>query len=73
MPLLLYLCTAGWEEGRNKYMLRELLIHQELSACHHPHIVELRDVFLTPHHLAAVMEYVEGEDLQTFLTNTGGR
>lgn len=46
---------------------------QELSACHHPHIVELKDVFLTPTHLAAVLEYVEGEDLQTFLSNTGGR
>lgn len=67
------LCTPGWDEGRNKYLLRELLIHQELSACHHPHIVELRDVFLTPTHLAAVAEYVEGEDLQTFLANTGGR
>lgn len=54
-------------------MLRELLIHQELSACHHPHIVELKEVFLTPTHLAAVSEYVEGEDLQTFLGNTGGR
>jgi serine/threonine-protein kinase SRK2 len=66
-------CIAGWDEGQNKYLLRELLIHQELSACHHPHIVELRDVFLTPLHLAAVHEYVEGEDLQTFLSNTGGR
>lgn len=74
IPLLLLLFhPAGWDEGRNKYLLRELLIHQELSACHHPHIVELRDVFLTPTHLAAVAEYVEGEDLQTFLNNTGGR
>lgn len=39
----------------------------------HPHIVELRDVFLTPLHLAAVTEHVDGEDLQTFLANTGGR
>ena len=56
---------AGWDEGATKYLLRELLIHQELSACHHPHIVELKDVFLTPTHLAAVLEYVEGENLQT--------
>jgi hypothetical protein len=41
--------------------------------CRHPHIVELRDVFLTPLHLAAVSEYVDGEDLQMFLANTGGR
>jgi hypothetical protein len=30
-------------------------------------------VFITPLYLAAVMEHVDGEDLQTFLTNTGGR
>lgn len=63
----------GWEASKNKYLLRELLIHQELSAARHPHIVELRAVFLTPLHLAAVMEYVDGEDLQAFLGNTGGR
>eukprot|EP00882_Tetradesmus_deserticola_P004252 GHRQ01004492.1.p1 GENE.GHRQ01004492.1~~GHRQ01004492.1.p1 ORF type:complete len:276 (+),score=89.28 GHRQ01004492.1:313-1140(+) len=63
----------GWDDQQMKYLLRELLIHQELSACRHPHIVELRDVFLTPLHLAAVTEYVDGEDLQLFLANTGGR
>lgn len=63
----------GWDESQNKYMLRELLIHQELSACRHPHIVALKEVFLTPMHLAAVMEHVEGENLQAFLNNTGGR
>jgi hypothetical protein len=41
--------------------------------CRHPHIVELREMFLTPLHLAAVSEYVDGEDLQMFLANTGGR
>ncbi|WIA34830.1 hypothetical protein OEZ86_013128 [Tetradesmus obliquus] len=63
----------GWDDNQMKYLLRELLIHQELSACRHPHIVELRDVFLTPLHLAAVCEFVDGEDLQLFLANTGGR
>lgn len=65
--------TTGWEASQNKYLLRELLIHQELSACHHPHIVELKEVFLTPVYLAAVMEHVEGQDLQEFLSVTGGR
>jgi serine/threonine protein kinase len=64
---------AGWDESQSKQLLRELLIHQELSACGHPHITELRDAFLTPSHLAAVREHVEGEDLQAFLANTGGR
>eukprot|EP00878_Enallax_costatus_P009364 GHUV01009786.1.p1 GENE.GHUV01009786.1~~GHUV01009786.1.p1 ORF type:complete len:276 (+),score=76.04 GHUV01009786.1:568-1395(+) len=63
----------GWDASQNKYLLRELLIHQELSACRHPHIVELREVFLTPLHLAAVMEHVEGQNLQDFLAVQGGR
>lgn len=67
------LCTAGWDASQNKYLLRELLIHQELSACRHPHIVELKEVFLTPIHLAAVMEHVDGLNLQDFLTAQGGR
>jgi serine/threonine-protein kinase SRK2 len=52
---------------------RELLNHQELSLSRHPHIVEFREAFLTPLHLAVVMEFVEGENLQQFLANTGGR
>eukprot|EP00775_Hariotina_reticulata_P010830 gene10830-10987_t len=35
--------TRGWDASQNKYLLRELLIHQELSACRHPHIVELKE------------------------------
>lgn len=54
-------------------MLRELLIHQELTLSRHPHIVEFREVILTPLYLGVVMEYVDGEDLQQFLANTGGR
>lgn len=34
---------------------------------------ETKQVFLTPSHLCVVMEYVEGENLQQFLANTGGR
>jgi serine/threonine protein kinase len=37
-----------------------------------PHPVPAQ-VFLTPTHLCVVMEYVEGENLQQFLANTGGR
>jgi len=65
--------AAGWDPTQSKYVERELLNHQELSASRHPHIVEFREVFLTPSHLCVVMEYVEGENLQQFLANTGGR
>lgn len=30
----------------------------------HPHIVELREIFLTQQHLAIVTEYVDGETLE---------
>ncbi|KAI8477398.1 MAG: kinase-like domain-containing protein, partial [Monoraphidium minutum] len=67
------LLPRGWDPRQSKYVERELLNHQELSASAHPHIVEFREVFLTPSHLCVVMEYVEGENLHQFLTNTGGR
>ncbi|KIY95352.1 hypothetical protein MNEG_12611 [Monoraphidium neglectum] len=67
------LIQRGWDPGQSKYVERELLNHQELSRTRHPHIVEFREVFLTSSHLAVVMEYVEGENLQQFLANTGGR
>ncbi len=46
---------------------REILNHQELSQSKHPHIVEFKEVFVTPRYLAEVLEYVEGETLQVFL------
>jgi serine/threonine-protein kinase SRK2 len=38
----------GWDAKQTKYVARELLIHQELSLTGHPHIVEFKQVFLTP-------------------------
>ena len=38
----------------------------------HPHIVEFKEAFLLPRHLAIVMEYVEGETLELFLERVGG-
>jgi len=67
------LISRGWPSNQTKYVLREVLIHQELTCSRHPHIVEFKEVFLTPSHLGVVMEAVEGEDLQSFLVNTGGR
>lgn len=76
------LVPRGWgndgdQEDRDlraKLAARELLLHQALSLGRHPHVVGFREAFLAPTHLCVAMEYVErGEDLQTFLANTGGR
>lgn len=42
---------------------REVLYHSSLC---HPHIVQFREVFLSPTHLALVMEYVPGGDLYDY-------
>jgi len=69
------LVPRGWDDpARAKLAARELLLHQALSLGRHPHVVGFREAFLSPTHLCVAMEYVErGEDLQTFLANTGGR
>ncbi|KAG1653843.1 hypothetical protein FOA52_008644 [Chlamydomonas sp. UWO 241] len=56
-----------------KYVLREVLYHQQLSLCKHPHIVGFHEVFLTPRYLGVVMEFVDGQDLQAYLVKAGGR
>lgn len=46
----------------SKEVLCRELVH--LSECgQHPNIVQLKEVFLTPHHLGIAMEYVDGGDL----------
>lgn len=51
---------------RNKtVILRELI---NLSECgQHPNVVQLKEILLMPHHLAIVMEYVEGGDLASYV------
>jgi serine/threonine-protein kinase SRK2 len=44
----------------NKYVLSEILNHSRLR---HPHIVNFREVFLTPKYLAIVMDFVPGGDM----------
>lgn len=44
----------------SKYVEREIINHKRLN---HPHIVELKEVFLTPEYLAIAMEYAAGGDM----------
>jgi len=55
-----------------KYVLREILNHQQLSLYRHPHIVQFHEVILTPRYLGLVMEHIDGVDLQSYLTKQGG-
>ncbi|CAL5221600.1 g3820 [Coccomyxa viridis] len=44
----------------SKYVEREIINHKQLR---HPHIVELKEVFLTPEYLAIAMEYATDGDM----------
>ena len=51
--------TVGY--AVNKSVLREILNHRLCVV--HPNIVQFREIFLTPVHLAIVMEYAAGGDM----------
>mmetsp|Transcript_2533 Transcript_2533/g.7613 ORF Transcript_2533/g.7613 Transcript_2533/m.7613 type:complete len:370 (+) Transcript_2533:32-1141(+) len=51
--------------GVTKNLEREFLAHRRCHA--HPNIVQLREVFLTQHHLAIVLEYMKGSNMPTYL------
>lgn len=67
------LIKRGWDKAASKHLLKTSFTHMELSICLHPHIVEFREAFILPNHLAIVLEYVEGETLELFLERIGGR
>jgi len=52
-----------------KHVEREILNHRILN---HPHIVKFKEVFLTPQHLAIVMEYAAGGDLFNYVATRRG-
>eukprot|EP00798_Chlamydomonas_sp_ICE-L_P002015 gene2015-33441_t len=52
-----------WCAKHQKYILRELINHWELSKFGHPHIVEFLEVVRTPNYLGLILEYVEGPSL----------
>eukprot|EP01025_Chloroclados_australasicus_P032828 TRINITY_DN3335_c0_g1_i4.p1 TRINITY_DN3335_c0_g1~~TRINITY_DN3335_c0_g1_i4.p1 ORF type:complete len:448 (-),score=30.12 TRINITY_DN3335_c0_g1_i4:2787-4130(-) len=53
---------------KTKYLVREVLNHRKLI---HPHVVQMKDVFLTRSHLCIVMEYVAGTDLHKYIRQQG--
>ncbi|KAG2451391.1 hypothetical protein HYH02_003992 [Chlamydomonas schloesseri] len=52
-----------------KYVEREIINHRCLV---HPHIVQFREVFLTPTHLCIVMEYAPGGDMFEYVVKKNG-
>eukprot|EP01026_Neomeris_dumetosa_P014067 TRINITY_DN1502_c0_g1_i1.p1 TRINITY_DN1502_c0_g1~~TRINITY_DN1502_c0_g1_i1.p1 ORF type:complete len:458 (-),score=36.87 TRINITY_DN1502_c0_g1_i1:1209-2378(-) len=56
------------EFSRSKYLKREVLNHRQLV---HPHIVSLNQVLLSQNHLCMVMEFVDGQDLHTYVKKNG--
>ncbi|GIL46982.1 hypothetical protein Vafri_3829 [Volvox africanus] len=56
-------------EKITKYVEREILNHRYLV---HPHIVQFREVFLTPTHLCIVMEYAPGGDMFEYVVKKNG-
>lgn len=63
----------GWGKDVAASLLNANFNHMELSVCSHPHIVEFKEAFLLRDYLAIVMEYVEGETVETFLERVGGK
>lgn len=53
----------------SRYVHREIANHMKLR---HPHVISLREVFLTQQHLVLVMEFAPGGDLFTYVRSRGG-
>ncbi|KDD76995.1 protein kinase [Helicosporidium sp. ATCC 50920] len=66
-------CLVGSRLGRDvgvtKYVEREIINHRQLV---HPHIVQFKEVFLTPRYLGIVMEYAAGGDMFEYVVCKGG-
>jgi serine/threonine-protein kinase SRK2 len=52
-----------------QYVEREIVNHSNFV---HPHVIQFKEVFLTPTHLAIAMEYAPGGDLFSFVSARGG-
>ena len=60
------LALAGVSRG----VVREILNHRLCVA--HPNIVQFREIFLTPQHLAIVMEFAAGGDMFEYVIKNKG-
>lgn len=52
-----------------KYVEREIINHRCLV---HPHIVQFKEVFLTPGHLGIAMEFASGGDMFEYVVRKNG-
>lgn len=52
-----------------KYVEREILNHRQLV---HPHIIQFKEVFLTPQYLVISMEFAAGGDMFEYVVRKGG-
>jgi serine/threonine-protein kinase SRK2 len=55
-------------EGMKKYVEYELLNHRTLR---HPHVIQFKEVFLTPEYICIVMEYASGGSLFNHVQKAG--
>jgi serine/threonine protein kinase len=59
-------------QGRNKitkHVEREVICHSNFC---HPHIIQFKEIFLTPTHLAIAMEYAPGGDMFQYVKKSSG-
>ena len=59
-------------QGRNKitkHVEREVICHSNFC---HPHVIQFKEIFLTPNHLAIAMEYAPGGDMFQYVKRSSG-
>lgn len=50
-------------------MEREVICHSNFC---HPHVIQFKEIFLTPTHLAIAMEYAPGGDMFQYVKRSSG-
>eukprot|EP01024_Parvocaulis_polyphysoides_P028437 TRINITY_DN2572_c0_g1_i1.p1 TRINITY_DN2572_c0_g1~~TRINITY_DN2572_c0_g1_i1.p1 ORF type:complete len:481 (+),score=74.29 TRINITY_DN2572_c0_g1_i1:102-1544(+) len=58
----------GSEVTKTKYLKREVMNHRRLN---HPHVVSMYKVLLSQKNLCMVMEFIDGEDLHSYVKRNG--
>ena len=52
-----------------KHVEREVICHSNFC---HPHVVQFKEIFLTPSHLGIAMEYAPGGDMFQYVKKSNG-